>query len=72
MVRDDGHVNSAVDIFVKDLGLVLDAGRAARMGLPLAAAAHQLFIAASGLGLGGRDDSQVIGTYRAVRGRNSS
>jgi L-threonate 2-dehydrogenase len=67
MVKDDGQVSSAVDIFVKDLGLVLDAGRAAKMGLPLAAAAHQLFLAASGLGVGGCDDSQVIQTYRALR-----
>lgn len=67
MVQDDGKVASAVDIFVKDLGLVLDTGRASRMGLPLAAAAHQLFLAASGLGHGGRDDSQVIETYRALR-----
>ena len=66
MVADDGAVTSAVDIFVKDLGLVLDAGRAAKMGLPLAAAAHQLFLAASGMGLGARDDSQVIATYRAL------
>ena len=70
MVKDDGQVTSAVDIFVKDLGLVLDAGRAVRMGLPLAAAAHQLFLAASGLGLGGKDDSQVIETYRALRKRD--
>ncbi len=66
MVADDGEVTSAVDIFVKDLGLVLDAGRAAKMALPLSAAAHQLFIAASGMGHGGRDDSQVIETYRAL------
>jgi 3-hydroxyisobutyrate dehydrogenase len=67
MVKDDGQVTSAIDIFVKDLGIVLDAGRAAKIGLPLAAAAHQLFLAASGLGLGGKDDSQVIETYRALR-----
>lgn len=67
MVVDDGQVTSAVDIFVKDLGIVLDAGRAAKMGLPLSAAAHQQFIAASGLGLGGHDDSQVINVYRALR-----
>ena len=59
-------LTSAVDIFVKDLGLVLDAGKAAKIGLPLSAAAHQLFISASGMGLGGRDDSQVIATYRAL------
>jgi L-threonate 2-dehydrogenase len=67
MVADDGQVRSAVDIFVKDLGLVLDAGRAAKIGLSLSAAAHQQFIAASGMGIGGKDDSQVIETFRALR-----
>ncbi len=69
MVQDDPAVTSAVDIFVKDLGLVLDAGRSAKMGLPLAALAHQLFVAASGMGLGGADDSQVIASYRALLGK---
>ena len=69
MVGDDLAVTSAVDIFVKDLGLVLDAGRTAKMGLPLAALAHQAFLAASGMGLGSRDDSQVIATYRALAGK---
>lgn len=71
MVADDGQVTSALDIFVKDLGIVLEAGRSVKMGLPLAAAAHQLFVAASGLGLGGRDDSQVIEIYRALRPKTS-
>ncbi len=66
MVDYDNVVTSAVDIFVKDLGLVLDAGTGAKMGLPLAAAAHQLFLAASGIGHGLEDDSQVIETYRAL------
>ncbi len=66
MVTDDPTVTSAVDIFVKDLGLVLDAGRTAKMGLPLAALAHQQFLSASGQGLGARDDSQVIATYRVL------
>lgn len=66
MVDCDDVVASAVDIFVKDLGIVLDAGRTMRMGLPLAAAAHQLFLAASGMGHGAKDDSQVIETYRAL------
>ncbi|MBS0242289.1 MAG: NAD(P)-dependent oxidoreductase [Proteobacteria bacterium] len=66
MVDYDNVVTSAVDIFVKDLGLVLDSGRAAKMALPLAAAAHQLFLAASGMGHGHEDDSQVIETYRAL------
>lgn len=67
MVGEDDRVTSAVDIFVKDLSLVLDAGRAAKTALPLAAAAHQLFLAASGMGLGAKDDSQVVEVYRALQ-----
>ena len=70
MVHDDGVVTSAVDIFVKDLDLVLGAGKAAKMGLPLAAAAHQQFVSASGLGHGVRDDSQVIRVYRTLAGKD--
>jgi len=69
MVDYDNMVTSAVDIFVKDLALVLDSGRAAKMALPLAASAHQLFLAASGMGHGHEDDSQVIETYRALMKR---
>jgi 3-hydroxyisobutyrate dehydrogenase len=68
MLEDDPQVTSAVDIFVKDLGIVLDAGRAGKAALPLAAAAHQLFLAASARGLGTADDSQVIEVYRALMG----
>lgn len=66
MLDDEPPVASAVDIFVKDLGIVLDAGRAAKAALPLAAAAHQMFLAASGLGHGGRDDSHVVRAYQAL------
>ena len=66
MVEADPDVLSAVDIFVKDLGLVLDAGRSTKMGLPLAALAHQQFLATSGMGLGAADDSQVVAAYRAL------
>jgi 3-hydroxyisobutyrate dehydrogenase len=69
MHEPDPTVASAVDIFVKDLGIVLDAGRAAKTALPLAAAAHQMFLAASGLGHGARDDSQVVRAYRALNAK---
>jgi 3-hydroxyisobutyrate dehydrogenase len=69
MLADEPPVTSAVDIFVKDLGIVMDAGRGAKAALPLAAAAHQMFLAASGLGHGGRDDAQVIRAYRALNGK---
>ena len=68
MMQDDPAVTSAVDIFVKDLGIVLGEGRALKAGLPLSAAAMQMFLAASGLGHGAADDSQVIRAYRALNG----
>ena len=59
---------SAVDIFVKDLGIVLDQARALTFPLPLAAAAHQLFLAASASGHGGRDDAFVIRVWESLTG----
>ena len=68
MLQAEPEVTSAVDIFVKDLGIVLEAGREAKAALPLAAVAHQLFLATSGRGDGMADDSQVIRSYRALNG----
>jgi putative dehydrogenase len=69
MLASDPEVSSAVDIFVKDLGIVLEAGRETKAALPLAAVAHQMFLATSGRGEGGADDSQVIRTYNALNGK---
>jgi 3-hydroxyisobutyrate dehydrogenase len=69
MMMEDPPVTSAVDIFVKDLGIVLDQGKLMRQGLPLASAAMQMFLAASGLGHGKADDSQVLRAYRAMNGK---
>ncbi len=66
MIREPGEVTSAVDIFVKDLGIVLDTGRDAKAALPLSAAAYQMFLAATGRGEGRLDDSQVIRSWRAL------
>lgn len=68
MLEAEPEITSAVDIFVKDLSLVLDAGRAEKVALPLSAAAHQMFLATSGAGHGAADDSQVIRAYRALNG----
>ncbi len=57
---------SAVDIFVKDLGLVLDTGRASKFPLPLAATAHQMFMHASSAGYGAQDDSAVIKIFPGI------
>ena len=53
---------------MKYLGLVLDAGRASKLALPLAAVAHQMFLAASGMGIGAKDDSHVVEAYRMLGG----
>ena len=58
--RDFDDITSAVDIFVKDMGLVLDATREARFAAPLAHAAYLAFLETSGRGLGRKDDSAVI------------
>ncbi len=57
---------SAVDIFVKDLGQVLDCTRKATFPAPLAAAAHQQFLTASASGLGREDDSAVIKIFPGI------
>jgi 3-hydroxyisobutyrate dehydrogenase/putative dehydrogenase len=59
---------SALDIFVKDMGLVTDAGRQTGASTPLAAAAQQLYLAGRSAGLGRLDDSSLIEVLRA-RGR---
>ena len=72
MLQEDPAVTSAVDIFVKDLGLVLQTGRDCGAPLPLASAAHQMMIAASAMGLGKEDDSQVVKAYEALTGKSVS
>lgn len=69
MLQEEPEVSSAVDIFVKDLGIVLEAGRDAQAALPIAAVAHQMFLATSGRGEGRADDSQVIRSYYALNGK---
>jgi L-threonate 2-dehydrogenase len=57
---------SAVDIFVKDLGLVLDTARGCKFPLPLASTAHQMFLQASSSGFGREDDSAVIKIFPGI------
>ncbi|MDR0578671.1 MAG: NAD-binding protein, partial [Candidatus Accumulibacter sp.] len=57
---------SQVNIFVKDLGIVLDYARKAVFPLPLAAAAHQMFLSASAAGHGAEDDSAVIKVFPGI------
>ncbi|KPL54363.1 3-hydroxyisobutyrate dehydrogenase [Prosthecomicrobium hirschii] len=59
---------SAIEIFVKDLGIVQDMVRAERFPAPIAAAALQMYLASAGLGFGRDDDSSVARTYAQLSG----
>jgi putative dehydrogenase len=59
---------SAVDIFVKDLGIVTGTGKALDVELPIASTALKLFETASAQGLGREDDSAVVKVYAAAAG----
>ncbi|WP_454741713.1 L-threonate dehydrogenase [Cupriavidus necator] len=66
ILKGDYTPLSAVDIFVKDLGMVLDTARNSKFPLPLSAAAHQMFMMASTAGHGGEDDSAVIKIFPGI------
>jgi L-threonate 2-dehydrogenase len=68
MLKGDFTPLSAVNIFVKDLGIVLDVAHELRFPLPMAAIAHQLFLAAAASGLGNEDDSSVVKLFEKVSG----
>jgi len=59
---------SAIEIFVKDLGIIQDMARAERYPVPIAAAALQMYLAASGAGMGREDDSSVARIYAQLSG----
>ncbi|MBY8975459.1 NAD(P)-dependent oxidoreductase [Rhodobacteraceae bacterium NNCM2] len=63
IVAGDYTPHSAVDIWLKDLGIVLDVAKDAKFSAPLTATALAQFIAASGSGLGGEDDAAVAKVY---------
>ncbi len=62
----DYSPKSAVDIFVKDLGLVNDTARALTFPLPLATTALNMFTSASNAGFGREDDSAVIKIFNGI------
>ncbi|MCZ2403788.1 NAD(P)-dependent oxidoreductase [Paenarthrobacter sp. Z7-10] len=58
--EDGAEVLSRLDIFVKDMGIVGRATRAAGLPSPVAAAAEQLYLLGQSQGLAAADDSAVI------------
>mmetsp|Transcript_44613 Transcript_44613/g.127292 ORF Transcript_44613/g.127292 Transcript_44613/m.127292 type:complete len:287 (-) Transcript_44613:73-933(-) len=63
MLDDDPTPLSALDIWPKDLGIVMDEARRLGFPCPMAGQALQQFLAAKALGLGSKDDSSVVKAY---------
>jgi len=59
---------SAVEIFVKDLGIIQDMARNARFPVPVSAAALQMFLMTAAAGMGRDDDASVARMYARVTG----
>lgn len=59
VLAGDYTPHSAVDIWVKDLGILADIGREQKFPLPMAANALQMFLATSAAGMGRDDDASV-------------
>ena len=69
IIDGDYTPHSQVDIWLKDLGIVLDIARANKFSAPIAAAALQQYVAASGMGLGREDDAAVAKVYARNSGQ---
>ncbi|THH36213.1 NAD(P)-dependent oxidoreductase [Aliishimia ponticola] len=63
IVAGDYTPHSSVNIWPKDLGIVLDIAKSAQFSAPITAAALQQFIAAAGMGHGQEDDAAVAKVY---------
>src|SRR5919106_4185554 len=69
MLDDDYAPRSAVDIWVKDLGLVLDTAKSLRMPLLMAAAAYQVVMMTAARGFGPVDDAAFVKVYEDFTGK---
>ncbi|PVB60965.1 L-threonate dehydrogenase [Labrenzia sp. 011] len=63
IVAGDYTAHSQVNIWPKDLGIVLDIARSENFSAPITAAALQQYLAAAGMGLGQEDDAAVAKVY---------
>jgi 3-hydroxyisobutyrate dehydrogenase len=68
MLADDYTPKSAINIWAKDLGLVLETGKGLNMPLPVTAAAHQVVMMALAEGLGPIDDAGLVKVYERFTG----
>lgn len=63
IVAGDYTPRSQINIWPKDLGIVLDVAKAAGFSAPITAAALQQYMVAVGMGLGAEDDAAIAKVY---------
>ena len=68
IVEGDYAPRSAVDIFTKDLGIVLDMSRDNKFPTPIAGQAFQMFLMTAAAGMGRDDDASVARLYAEIAG----
>ncbi|KAG0460043.1 hypothetical protein HPP92_023171 [Vanilla planifolia] len=68
MLESDYTPCSAVDIFVKDLGIVSNQSCKLKVPHHISSIAHQLFVSASASGWGRYDDAAVVKVYEKIAG----
>jgi 3-hydroxyisobutyrate dehydrogenase len=66
VLAGDYRPRSAVEIFTKDLGIVLDIARAEKFPVPMAGAALQLFLMTAAAGMARDDDASVARLFARI------
>jgi 3-hydroxyisobutyrate dehydrogenase-like beta-hydroxyacid dehydrogenase len=72
IIKNDYTPKSSINIWPKDLGIVLDIAKNSNFSAPLTAIAMQQFVAAAGSGLANEDDAAVAKVYAKNAGINLS
>ena len=68
VIDNDYAPRSAIEIFVKDLGIVMDMARDGRLPVPIAGTALQMYLATAAAGMGEDDDASVARLYAQLMG----
>ncbi len=68
VLAGDYSPRSAVSIFTKDLGIVMDMARADNFPVPVASSALQMFLMTAAAGMAADDDSSVARLYAQLAG----
>lgn len=68
LLHENETPSGVLDIFVKDLGIVLGVGQESHFPLPMAASAHQMFLMGSAAGLGQERPIDLIKIYEKHAG----